>query len=200
MTAVKPVIHGRDHRPGGADPIPVEAFSLLGVRYVIGNKASPGTTHTFNSTGPTIDGITTDIVSFDNWYSNDDGTIFTNGGGSLTVGSHTASTVNINVDGLVGVFVSTNWTAVASGFDTWGVIANVTTAVSGEMLNEEDSGAVSGRFWDNFAKTSPIDPAGGNVDICVRDQRIAYVNAPSQAYLSLRDEQPLGAGVGTNTF
>ncbi len=120
MPRLKPPIHGRDHRPGGADPIPgLEAELHWGVN------------NDDDSVGLTLNAHNTVTVDADT----DDINLTTNAGGKVTIQTDTAratigpNEISLNADGSIdststdtttifalhGIGLDTRWTAAVGG-------------------------------------------------------------------------------------
>ena len=204
----RPVMHGRDHLPGGADPIPLDILSAqtFAGRYIRGRLSSNSTLHTYEQDASPggIDSTGRDRISFQSWTTNDDGSVFSNdGAGGLDL-TATQSDILILRTGLIAVFAYVTWTAKGiTTHRTFGVAATVGSGAVNLGYNDSGIGG-SGRYWENFSRNSVTDQAAGTYDFEVRDQTFAYVTTANtcNVWAALRiDHDSTGTiEASTNTF
>lgn len=168
------------------------------IRYLIGNMADPEELHDFDQGGDTIDGVAGLNIRFDQWASNDDGSVFSNdGAGGLQLGSYVSGNVDLLAVGRYDVFTYTFWTGKGTGPERFGIVSSVD---AGMPIISYDPRIGTPRFWYNFSQTSVVDPAGG-FDFAVQDDVVVYADVANaySAQAVLRDDAVSG-GDGLNTF
>jgi len=204
MSGFRQPLHARNHRPGGEDPLPLDAFAeSIGkqVRYIVGHMSgNRSDLHTYVASAPqSIDGDTSvgNTIPFSTWESNDDGAVFSNDGAGGFSATATANQVSLKAAGLYVCFAFTLWTAAGLDAARFGINA----FLSNSELSLDKSMPLSTLFWDNYAQRSVLDDTGAT-DFAVRDQRWAWFTSadPSHVASAALDITAISGGVSTNTF